>query len=237
MLDGNFRSQIEAWAQADRMQHQEAGIPADAITCGGLVMFAVGCAVAIASGRLQARPPAAGPHRYSRPVDGAVAKASGTSACAWRVLRLGDRPAHRRPAVRRRRLVPRGHHERPVPVLAFAACVTCGLAGVLHPGQGRRARPPAAAAGLVERAERFILLGLGLLFPPLLVASLFVMIVLNLATVAQRFHRVWREAAQPVRHARSAPSGGVARGHHRRPNAGRRAALDARARARDRRSA
>ncbi|MFM7068361.1 MAG: hypothetical protein ACKOYM_02770, partial [Actinomycetes bacterium] len=48
--------------------------------------------------------------------------------------------------------------------------------------------------GLVERAERFILLGLGLLFDSILIPVLAVIVVLNLITAGQRFVKVWRQA-------------------------------------------
>jgi CDP-diacylglycerol--glycerol-3-phosphate 3-phosphatidyltransferase len=52
-----------------------------------------------------------------------------------------------------------------------------------------------ARGGLVERAERFILLGVGLLFgPPVLLWLLGVIVVLNLVTAGQRFVKVWRQA-------------------------------------------
>jgi len=52
-----------------------------------------------------------------------------------------------------------------------------------------------AKGGLMERAERFIALGFGLLFEPLFVAVLWVMLALTVITVATRFHKVWRQAS------------------------------------------
>ena len=51
-----------------------------------------------------------------------------------------------------------------------------------------------ARGGLVERAERFILLALGLLFPSLLLPVLALIVVLNAITAGQRFVKVWRQA-------------------------------------------
>ena len=53
------------------------------------------------------------------------------------------------------------------------------------------------SGGLVERAERFILLAVGLLFPALLLVVLGVIVVLNMITAAQRFVKVWKQAAAP----------------------------------------
>ena len=52
-----------------------------------------------------------------------------------------------------------------------------------------------ARGGLMERAERIILLGVGLLFDSLLIGVLWVMLVLTLITAGQRFVKVWRQAS------------------------------------------
>lgn len=52
-----------------------------------------------------------------------------------------------------------------------------------------------AKGGLMERAERIILLCIGLLFPVILVTVMWVMLVLVALTAAQRFLKVWRQAA------------------------------------------
>ena len=57
-----------------------------------------------------------------------------------------------------------------------------------------------AKGGLMERAERFIVLGFGLLFSELLIGVLWVMFVLSAITAGQRFVKVWRQA-------RARPSG------------------------------
>jgi CDP-diacylglycerol--glycerol-3-phosphate 3-phosphatidyltransferase len=51
-----------------------------------------------------------------------------------------------------------------------------------------------AKGGLMERAERIIVLCAGLLFDSLLVPILWVMLVLTVATAIQRFAQVWRQA-------------------------------------------
>src|SRR5262249_11826870 len=56
-----------------------------------------------------------------------------------------------------------------------------------------------AKGGLMERAERVILLCIGLLFDTLLVPILWIMLVLTAVTAVQRFVKVWNEAvAAPV---------------------------------------
>jgi CDP-diacylglycerol---glycerol-3-phosphate 3-phosphatidyltransferase len=54
-----------------------------------------------------------------------------------------------------------------------------------------------ARGGLMERAERMVLLGVGLAYTPLLVPLLWVMLTLTAATAVFRFFRVWRQAEPP----------------------------------------
>jgi CDP-diacylglycerol--glycerol-3-phosphate 3-phosphatidyltransferase len=51
-----------------------------------------------------------------------------------------------------------------------------------------------AKGGLMERAERIIVLCVGLLFDSLLTPILWVMLALTVATAIQRFVQVWRQA-------------------------------------------
>ncbi len=82
-----------------------------------------------------------------------------------------------------------------------------------------------ARGGLMERAERMVLLGLGLAFTDLLVPVLWVMLALTGFTAIQRFVKVWRQADAPperqptvgatrraeLRSERSVGAGGLAR--------------------------
>lgn len=52
-----------------------------------------------------------------------------------------------------------------------------------------------AKGGLMERAERIIVLAIGLLFGQYLVAVLWVMFALTAITAVQRFVKVWRQAS------------------------------------------
>jgi CDP-diacylglycerol--glycerol-3-phosphate 3-phosphatidyltransferase len=52
-----------------------------------------------------------------------------------------------------------------------------------------------AKGGLMERAERIIMLCLGLLFPVLLIPILWIMLALIAVTAVQRFVKVWKQAA------------------------------------------
>lgn len=52
-----------------------------------------------------------------------------------------------------------------------------------------------ARGGLVERAERFMLLAIALLFEPIMVPVLVLIVVLNSITAGQRFVKVWNQAS------------------------------------------
>jgi len=196
MLDGRFRGQIETWFRPLGHSVKRAGIPADAITAVGLAM-SVACAVAIGSGALRLGVLLLVLTGIPDTLDGAVAKASGTSSqrgaffdsvadrvtdallfggVAWYLASLVDQ-------------------SRYLPVVAFAAFATANLPSYI------RAKADAlgieAKGGFVERAERFVILGLGLLFDRFLVAALVMLVVLNLATAVQRFAKVWTVASKP----------------------------------------
>ncbi|MDH4075921.1 MAG: hypothetical protein OEW29_08280, partial [Acidimicrobiia bacterium] len=55
-----------------------------------------------------------------------------------------------------------------------------------------------AKGGIMERAERIILLCIGLLFPSLLVPVLWVMLVFTVVTAIQRFANVWSQATAAI---------------------------------------
>jgi CDP-diacylglycerol--glycerol-3-phosphate 3-phosphatidyltransferase len=52
-----------------------------------------------------------------------------------------------------------------------------------------------ARGGLMERAERIIALGVGLLFDSVLIAVLWLMLALTVVTAIQRFVKVWQQAS------------------------------------------
>jgi hypothetical protein len=50
----------------------------------------------------------------------------------------------------------------------------------------------------MERAERLILLGVGLIAAPIFIPVLWIMLVLTAMTASGRFWRVWQVAARPA---------------------------------------
>lgn len=80
------------------------------------------------------------------------------------------------------------------PILAFAVAA---LGAVISYERAKgEALGFSAKGGLMERAERMILLGVGLAFN-ILIPVLWVMLVLSAATAVQRFAKVWRQASPP----------------------------------------
>ena len=172
------------------------GITADHLTVLGIVM-ATAAAVTIGSRLPPGRPPAAGPDRRARPARRCRGQGLRHGVHPRRLLRLGLGPRHRRPPVRRRGLVPADR--------ATAAASPCCPSPSSRPPlliSYERAKAESlgfdARGGLMERAERFILLGLGLLFEraahrrPVGDAG-----GSRLVTAVQRFVKVWRQADRP----------------------------------------
>ena len=204
MFDGHFRANAERTLQPVGQQIKRTGITADQLTATGVIM-AIGASVAIANGALRAGLVLLILTAVPDLLDGAVAKASGTAS-------------------------PRGAFFDSVADRFTDAMLLGGVAWYLsttHPGRiavlplavlgasllisYERAKAESlgyyAKGGLMERAERTIVLGLGLLFYQLLIPVLWVMLVLTMITAGQRFVKVWKQAsaevpAKPVRPAR-----------------------------------
>jgi hypothetical protein len=79
MLDGRFRNQVDAWVKPIGQSVKRTGISADAITVVGIVM-SLACAIAIGSGALRVGLVLMALTGIPDTLDGAVAKASGTSS-------------------------------------------------------------------------------------------------------------------------------------------------------------
>ena len=77
--------------------------------------------------------------------------------------------------------------------MIFQSLSTCG--SNVHVGAGRLSLGFDARGGLMERAERFIVLAFGLLFSELFVGVLWLMLALTAATAVFRFVKVWRQAS------------------------------------------
>tara|TARA_B100000945_G_scaffold127786_1_gene101834 strand:- start:405 stop:1019 length:615 start_codon:yes stop_codon:yes gene_type:complete len=191
VFDGNFRRGVDKVLDPVGVALSRIGITANALTAAGIVIASVG-AIFIGQGRLflgfvflilTGLPDA---------LDGAVAKASGTSSIRGAFLDSVS--------------------DRVTDILLF-----CGIAWYLasnEPGRimmlpvavmgaamlisYQRAKAESlgfdAKGGIMERAERFIVMALGLLISDILIPVLWVMLVLTLVTAVQRFVKVWNQA-------------------------------------------
>ena len=118
--------------------------------------------------------------------------------------------------------------------VALGLVLTAAGCTALDPYTGEEKMSNTAKGGLMERAERFVALGFGLLFEGqgLFVPTLWVMLALTVATAVFRFVKVWRQASGTV----VEPRRGARRGRRRtaRPVSDMRERAKARAEARRR---
>ena len=195
MFDGNFRKGVDKVLDPIGVLLSRIGVTANALTATGIVIAGIG-SVFIGQGRLflgfiflilTGLPDA---------LDGAVAKASGTSSVRGAFLDSVS--------------------DRVTDILLF-----CGIAWYLasnEPGRimmlpvavmgaamlisYQRAKAESlgfdAKGGIMERAERFIVLALGLLISSILIPVLWVMLILTLITAIQRFIKVWKQATSHI---------------------------------------
>lgn len=195
MFDGNFRKGVDKILDPIGVLLSRIGVTANALTATGIVIAGIG-SVFIGQGRLflgfvflilTGLPDA---------LDGAVAKASGTSSVRGAFLDSVS--------------------DRVTDILLF-----CGIAWYLasnEPGRimmlpvavmgaamlisYQRAKAESlgfdAKGGIMERAERFIVLALGLLISDILIPVLWVMLILTLITAIQRFIKVWKQATSHI---------------------------------------
>ncbi|MFZ9291190.1 MAG: CDP-alcohol phosphatidyltransferase family protein [Ilumatobacteraceae bacterium] len=192
MFDGRFRLQVERAVRPVGERLRRTKVTPDHLTVVGLLV-ALAAAVSIALGALQLGlllvVLAALPDLF----DGALAKASNQASQRGAffdstidrvtdALLLGGVAWYLADA--------RGAHAA---VLPFAVMAVSSLISY------QRAKAESlgldAKGGLMERAERIILLCVGLLFDWLLWWSMWLMLLLVAMTAVQRFVKVWRQAA------------------------------------------
>jgi CDP-diacylglycerol--glycerol-3-phosphate 3-phosphatidyltransferase len=169
------------------------GITADMITASGLVI-SLGAAVAIGAGALNLGLLLLILTGVPDLLDGAVAKASGRSSQRGAFFdSVSDRFTDGVLFAGVAYLYASTGEPPWLVILPVVAYLTASLVSYI------RAKADAlgydAHVGVVERAERIIMLALGILFGgPVLVVMLFAIVVLNIVTAAQRFVAVWRQA-------------------------------------------
>ena len=194
MFDGRWRSSFEKGMRPLGAQIRRTGITANHLTVTGLVM-AVAAAVTIANGWLRAGLLLLVLTAVPDVLDGAVAKASGTASPRGAFFdsvidRVSDALLLGGIAWYLDSTQPGRVAMLPLAVLAASMLVSYERAKAESLGFDAR-------GGLMERAERLLFLGFGLLFESLLVPVLWVMLVLTVFTAVQRFVKVWRQASAP----------------------------------------
>lgn len=191
MFDGQFRAPIERAVRPVGMLLRRTGMSPDHLTILG-VAFAVAAAVAIARGSLRGGLALVILAALPDLLDGALAKASNTASqrgaffdsvvdrvtdsilfggVAWYFA--SEKSAHM--------------SLLPMAIMGVSSLISYERAKAESLGLH-------AKGGLMERAERIIVLCVGLLFETLLVPILWVMLVLTSVTAIQRFVLVWRQA-------------------------------------------
>jgi CDP-diacylglycerol--glycerol-3-phosphate 3-phosphatidyltransferase len=194
LFDGRFRASVDRGVSPVGTALVRTKLSPDHLTALGLIL-AVPAAVVIGSGRLFWGLVLLIASAVPDLLDGALAKASGTASVrgaffdsvADRVsdaLILGGVAWYLQ-----------GRHHGHAALLPFAVLAVSMLISY------ERAKAESlgfnAKGGLMERAERIILICVGLAFSVVLVPVLWVMLVLSAITAVQRFVKVWRQASRP----------------------------------------
>ena len=192
MFDGRFRHQVERVVKPVGEQLRRTKLSPDHLTLIGLIV-ACGAAVAIGLGALRLGLLLVVLAALPDLLDGALAKASNQSSQRGAFFdstidRVTD--AVLLGGVAWFLASQRGAHAA---VLPFAVMAVSSL--ISYQRAKAEALGLTAKGGLMERAERSILLCVGLLFDSMLFWTMILMLVLVTITAVQRFFKVWNQAA------------------------------------------
>ncbi len=192
MFDGHFREQVERAVKPMGESLRKVGVTPDLLTVAGLLL-AVAAGISVGAGALRLGLLLVILAALPDLLDGAVAKAGNTASQRGAffdsvidrvtdALLLGGVAWYLA-----------SHDSAHMSVLPFA--VMAVSATISYERAKAESLGLQAKGGLMERAERIILLCLGLLFDNLLVPILWIMLVLTAITAVQRFVKVWKQAA------------------------------------------
>jgi CDP-diacylglycerol--glycerol-3-phosphate 3-phosphatidyltransferase len=193
MFDGRWRTAVDRTTEPVGQALHRHGVTADLLTATGL-LSATATAFAIALGHLHIAVVLlilTGAHDL---LDGPVAKAAGTASLRGAFFdSVTDRVSDALLMGGVAWYLGSGH--RP-----HLAVLPLGILGVTALVSYERAKAESlglsASGGLMERAERMILLGIGFLAAWLLIPVLWVLLALTSVTAVGRFVRVWRSATE-----------------------------------------
>jgi len=192
MLDGNFRKSVETVTLPTGRWLVRIGFSADVLTFSGLV-FSFATAWMIALGHFWIAIVLLTLTGFHDLFDGPVAKASKRASQRGAFFdSVMDRVADS--------LVLGGvafylteHQHGQLVLLPFAILTTTYL--ISYQRSKAESLGLAAKGGLMERAERMILLGIGLIAKPIFVPVLWILLVLISFTAISRFVKVWNAAS------------------------------------------
>jgi len=194
VFDGKFRQSVEATTAPVGKWLVRIGFTADVLTFSGLV-FALATAWAIGVGYFYLAVVLLTTAGFHDMLDGAVAKASQRASQRGSFFdsvadRLSDAILMGGVAY-----YLTAHHRGQLVLLPFAILTS----GYLVSYQRSKAESLGLSArgGLMERAERMILLGVSLLATQIFVPVLWLLLGLTTMTALGRFWRVWQIAARP----------------------------------------
>lgn len=191
MFDGNWRETVEKAVDPIGASLKRAGVSADVLTVTGIIVAAAG-AVVVGNGYLRLGFVFLLLSGLPDLLDGAVAKAAGTTSLRGAFFdSVSDRvsDAFLFGGLAWYLASNNGGRISMLPVAVMAAAMLISYERAKAESLGFDAK-----GGIMERAERFIAVSVGLVFPEILIPVLWVMLVLTLVTAAQRFMKVWRQA-------------------------------------------
>ena len=191
MLDGNFRKSVETVTLPTGRWMVRIGFSADVLTFSGLV-FSAATAWMIALGHFWIAIVLLTLTGFHDLFDGPVAKASKRASQRGAFFdsvmdRVADSLILGGVAFY---LTAHGHGQ--LVLLPFAILTTTYL--ISYQRSKAESLGLAAKGGLMERAERMILLGIGLLAKSIFIPVLWIMLALTAMTAAGRFWRIWQIA-------------------------------------------
>jgi CDP-diacylglycerol---glycerol-3-phosphate 3-phosphatidyltransferase len=196
MFDGRWRDAVDRGTAPVGSALQRHGVTADVLTATGL-LSALATAFAVATGHLHIAIVLlilTGLHDL---LDGPVAKAAGTASARGAFFdSVVDRVSDALLMGGVSWFLVSDHH-------GHLAILPLAILGVISLISYQRAKAESlgieAKGGLMERAERMIVLGVGFFSASFLVPDLWVLLGLTSATAVGRFVRVWRLAEGPAR--------------------------------------
>jgi CDP-diacylglycerol--glycerol-3-phosphate 3-phosphatidyltransferase len=192
MLDGRWREGVDRATKPLAALVRRTGVTADQITGLGLLL-AVAAAALVASGWIGAGIAVGVVAGLTDLLDGPVAKASGSQSTRGAFFdSVADRVTDSvmLAGVAWYLASTRGAHTA---LLALGILAAANLVSYERAKAESLGLP--AKGGLMERAERLIAIGLGLVINPLLVPILWAVLVLTALTAVVRFARVWTGAS------------------------------------------